>query len=51
MTAYGQSSSVEFLLLWSPTDTLVQSETYNSTGSNSRVVESALLCPNQDVDH
>ena len=51
MTAYGHSSSVEFRPFWSPSDTLVQSETDNLTGSNSRVVESELLCLNQAIDN
>ena len=42
---------LEFWLFWSPADTLVQSETYNLTGSSSGVVEDALLSLNQDIDH
>ena len=38
--------NVEFQPFWSPTDTLVQLETYNLTGSNSRILESTLLCLN-----
>ena len=39
------------VIVRSPTDTLVQSETYDVTRSNSRVVESVLSYLNQDIDH
>ena len=41
----------DYELFRSPTDTLVQSETYNFARSNSMVVESVLLYLNQDIDH